>query len=262
MKLLGWLTSVVLVFTFVVGCGADKTQKKVDSANSDLKRMEQIDLELRAKNIFISSPHISKVTIKSTKPSDLSSFETLLGEFIGRGNNVLNTAKHKDVTYPKEDQLKVQQWVNSAIQIRSDVTKALQGSKPQATPEFQTTPPSQPHSPPTSQKNEEQLQLVYSRTSQPNFWKNWHNCNAIEQETQWRAEGIDLIKFNPESDKQMIKSLPKVKRRELLKKAKSYHLCAKVILDGKMALSGKTAFEQDRFIIKELAEAINFIKRF
>lgn len=132
MRYIQVLSSCLLAFSIVAGlaaCGNDakKTQAQVDVANSDLERMGKIDTELRTQGIYVALPERARTRLAMMSPEQLSAIDALLAEFIGRGHNVVNTARMRDVVYSEQQTQTVATWVRSAERIRSGIQARREG---------------------------------------------------------------------------------------------------------------------------------------
>lgn len=137
-SLLG-IFAAAMIAMVMTACGHGDTQSKVDSANADIARNQNINIDLLVKGVNLSSPTNSQGAISKMDNDTLDKVEALVTEFIARGSNIVSTAKRDDVSYPVEQR---QQWeaaVGNAQKIkdmiderRSQNNLAAQNNKPAA----------------------------------------------------------------------------------------------------------------------------------
>ena len=109
------------------GCSeGQKTKELISKANSDHARMESIEDELRAQNIFIMSPEPSQAAVQSMDLVNTKKVEALLTEFIDRGENVVKTALRSDVRFPEPSRKEIEAKIALAGQLRDSVRARLQ----------------------------------------------------------------------------------------------------------------------------------------
>jgi hypothetical protein len=225
------------LFGGLVGC-ADKKKDKVNQANADLDRMGQIDNQLQQKAVFISSPSKSEEKINSMDANALKETDTLIVEFIRRGQNVVATAQMNGVQYPESKRKMVAAWVESAEHLHR-LIEARSGN------------PAAPAQRRTATRT--------SNTDSPDFWPSWHRCNALNEKTDWTSQGIELHSYSPSRDRAKISKLNPDQKAQLKKDAQQFAKCIKTIIDGKIALSGTDDFPTERAQLEHIQTAVKVL---
>ena len=104
LRLMMSVLAVVTMGTSLIACSSNgDSQSRVDSANTDVDRINAIQAELKTRQYFVWMPELSRPAIQSASLGELNQVEALLNEYIARSQNVLEVLKRSDVRLDGND---------------------------------------------------------------------------------------------------------------------------------------------------------------